>query len=101
MSPDIFTNISYKEKYVTASSSIFHNIDEDFCSMHWLENEYLLASNRKKENIAVHLPEGVYSIISYDFIKMENTVLEREATGRVVISSPDSRAGLIHIVKLL
>jgi hypothetical protein len=97
MAPDVFTSISYKEQFGSGASSIFHNIDPAFCSMQWPGHEYLLATNKKKDKIIIHLPEGEFSISSFDFIGKKEQILALRAKEKITISSPESRAGLILV----
>jgi len=81
-------------------SSRFSRIAGTFRAMQWPGHEYVLGTNRQKENIRVNLPDGTWNIARYNLINQTTKVLSTDATDAFVFDAPDSRAVLFHVRRM-
>jgi len=78
----------------------FVNIHEHFRALVWKNNEYVLATNKKWDDILIWLPKGMWQIKQYDIIRKRETIISSHAEGRTTIQAPDSRACMFHFKKI-
>jgi hypothetical protein len=78
---------------------VFDNLDNDFRTMAWPGNEYLLGTNKAKKNLIIQLPNSEWKITQYDIIAKTKSELTNSAKGKFSFDSPNSRAVLFHFKK--
>lgn len=93
MCPVSATNINNK------NAIIFRGHDPRSRIMVWENNEYLIAGSASKRGIKAFLPEGRWSIKSYDLISMEENIIEKDATGLFRFNFTESRGLFFHFKK--
>jgi hypothetical protein len=64
-------------------------------SLGWEGNEYVTGTN-KGVTVTANLPSGSWTIKVWDIFAKSEKIVSTNATGRVTIAAPSSRAGLIH-----
>lgn len=79
---------------------IFDNAHRDFRVLARPGREYVLGTNRARDNIRVQLPSGRWRVTRYDAIAKTHKILPPDASGSFAFSSPDSRAGLVHFRRI-
>jgi hypothetical protein len=93
MAPVSVTNIDNK------NANIFRGYDTRFRILSWENNEYVMAGGSSKREIKALLPDGNWSIKSYDLISMTEKSIAEHASGLFIFNFPDSRAVLFHFKK--
>ena len=83
----------------TNNVSIFGGLDTRYRILAWENNEYLIAGSSSKRDLKAMLPEGGWTIKSYDLITMKEKIIAKNATGTFIFDFPDSRAVMFHIKK--
>ncbi len=81
-------------------TGIFGNISDQFRSIQWGKNEYLLGTNAAHKDITAELKTGQWQVKMYDLMAMTEKTLTTSATGDYVFDAPDSRAVLFHFKKM-
>lgn len=79
---------------------IFNNVHPDFRVLAWPGHEYVLGTNRARDNLQVELPAGRWQVTCYDAIAKSRKLLADDASGEFTFDAPDSRAGLIHFKRI-
>ncbi len=79
---------------------IFDNVHPDFRILAWPGHEYVLATNRPRDNVQVELPAGRWQVTCYDAIAKSRKRLAESASGKFAFDAPDSRAGLVHFRRI-
>ncbi len=79
---------------------IFNNVHPDFRVLAWPGHEYVLGTNRPRDNVRVELPAGRWQVTCYDAIAKSRKLLADGASGEFTFDAPDSRAGLIHFKRI-
>lgn len=77
----------------TSGVNIFRDGRPSFRHMAWPGHEYLLATDRSGR-VSADLPEGTWTVVRFDLIKMEEKVVATDASGEFRTNAPDSRAVL-------
>lgn len=93
MKPVAVTNVTGN------NAIIFRNHDMRHRIMMWEDNEYVIAGSSAKRGIKALLPEGSWTVKSYDLISRKETVISENAEGNTNITIPDSRAFMVHFKK--
>ncbi len=77
-------------------AAIFAGIHPDFRAMQWAGREYLLATNRPKDQVRAELPAGKWQVRRYELMNMDILEITAATQGRFIFDAPDSRAVLFH-----
>lgn len=68
----------------------------EFPAMEWAGAEYVLGSNRAASGLVANLPPGNWTVRQADLVSRRSVLLSRDASGRFLFDTPDSRAALTH-----
>ncbi len=98
LEPAFFTDVSYKKEFGGSRTSIFFEVGLQFRAMEG-KDIFLLSTNKKTKKIHAFLPDGSWTVKSFDAINMKESVVSKEAKGEFIFSSPDSRAVLFLFTK--
>ncbi len=93
----IDTHISFWK--MAPDTGIFSNLHPDFRGLAWPGNEYVLGTNKARNNIIANLPAGTWTVIRYDIINKKAVTLSKTARSSFTFDSPTSRAVLFHFKK--
>jgi hypothetical protein len=87
----IDSDITFWRLSPTSSSALSGGVR----SLAWEGNEYVTGTNGGG-TVTANLPSGTWTIKVWDIFAKSEKVISTSATGKVSISAPSSRAGLIH-----
>lgn len=76
--------------------TIFANLDDSFRGLAWPDHEYVLGTNKSREDIAANLPPGRWRVTRYDVMRKERKTIAKDAEGRFTFDAPSSRAAFFH-----
>ncbi|MCH5375961.1 MAG: hypothetical protein JJ992_18485, partial [Planctomycetes bacterium] len=74
----------------------FDHLDPRFRALAWKGHEYVLGTDAARSGLIADLGDGSWTVTCHDIMAKKSDIVAREATGRFVFDSPDSRAALFH-----
>jgi hypothetical protein len=80
-------------------TSIFQHIHDTSRALQWKGNEYVIGTDRQKDDIIAKLPEGVWRVVQFDIINKSTKVIAEAASGNFTFDVPDSRAVITFFEK--
>jgi hypothetical protein len=79
------------------SGEAFPDLDPRFRVMSWKDREYVLGTDAVSAGVVAQLPAGRWTIARHDVLAKQSEVIARDATGKVILEIPPSRAVLFHL----